>query len=167
MCREGRFREDLYYRLNVLGLHVPALRERHEDVSPLVQGVLERISRRRRCSPYTISSAALKRLLSHDWPGNIRELENTLERATAFCEQHTITPDDIEFMGLQMSNAADAGSSESGKLAGRTLAEIERQAILDTLADCDGVKAECARRLGISEKSVYNKMRRHGLLPSE
>ena len=167
LCREGRFREDLFYRLNVLGLHVPALRERRDDVSPLVQGVLERISRRRRCPPYTISSAALERLLSHDWPGNIRELENTLERATAFCEQHTITPNDIEFMGLQTSKASDRGSSASVSLAGRTLAEIERQAILDTLADCEGVKAECARRLGISEKSVYNKMRRHGLLPSE
>ena len=140
---------------------MPALKDRPDDIRVLVSDVLGRITERRQCEPYRVSPPALERLCNYDWPGNIRELENTLERATAFCVDQQIEPQDIEFMSLRRQGA---NSSASGvNLSGRTLAEIEKQAIVDTLEACDGNKAECARRLGISEKSIYNKMKRHEL----
>ena len=165
MCSEKRFREDLYYRLNVLSLHVPPLRERMEDVEQLASHVLRRIAQRRQCIEYEIERDALELLRQYDWPGNIRELENTLERASAFCEEYRIARSDIEFAGLGRAAGTDGERAGSRTLAGKTLAEIEMQAIEDTLAACGGNKALSARQLGISEKSIYNKMRRHGMMP--
>jgi len=167
MCTEKRFREDLYYRLNVLSLHVPPLRDRLEDIKELTNHVLQRIARRRQCIEYEIENDALELLRQYDWPGNIRELENTLERASAFCEEYRILRNDIEFAAVGRPDALDGATKHASRLtlAGRTLAEIEMQAIEDTLAACGGNKALSARQLGISEKSIYNKMRRHGLMP--
>ena len=167
MCSEKRFREDLYYRLNVLSLHVPPLRERLGDLEQLTRHVLERIARRRQCIAYEIETDALQLIRQHDWPGNIRELENTLERASAFCEECRILRSDIEFAGIGCSVTPEVVTARASQpsLAGKTLTEIELQAIEETLAACGGNKALTARQLGISEKSIYNKMRRHGLLP--
>ncbi|MFO0904059.1 MAG: sigma-54 dependent transcriptional regulator [Pirellulales bacterium] len=188
MCREKRFREDLFYRLNVLSLHMPALRERPEDIGLLVQHVLQRIGRRRGAIEMTCDEDAAERLRRYGWPGNVRELENVLERASAFCESQRIRVDDLWFPSLGGPPVVEAKppepppapapleppppepttqeptppelTPEPTTLAGRTLDELERQAILDTLAACRGNKAEAARRLGISEKSIYNKMKR-------
>jgi DNA-binding NtrC family response regulator len=165
MCSEKRFREDLYYRLNVLSLHVPPLRERQEDIDALTSHVLQQIAQRRQCIEYEIENDALQLLRQYDWPGNIRELENTLERASAFCHEYQIVRGDIEFTATGRAAEADHQAATPRTLAGKTLAEIEMQAIQDTLTACEGNKAQSARQLGISEKSIYNKMRRHGMLP--
>jgi DNA-binding NtrC family response regulator len=165
MCAERRFREDLYYRLNVLNLHIPPLRERLEDIEELTWHVLQRISRRRECVDYGIENDALEALRKYDWPGNIRELENTLERASAFCHQYQISTHDIEFAAVSRAAIEDHQQVAVPTLAGKTLAEIEKQAIAETLTACGGNKALTARQLGISEKSIYNKMRRHGMMP--
>ncbi len=161
LCRQGVFREDLYFRLNVLGLHVPPLRERPHDIMDMAAEILNRICRQRLSAPFTLEPAAAEALQQYHWPGNVRELENVLENASAFCEDHLIRRSD-----LNLSDLPAAQDVPNPTLGGKTLAEIEKLAILDTLTYCDGNKAQAARVLGISEKSIYNKMRRHGLHPA-
>ncbi len=157
MCDDGIFRQDLYYRLNVFNLDVPSLRNRRADIVVLTQHILERISRQRNTIPIRLEAAACDLLKEHPWPGNVRELENILERASAFCDNNSIRAEDIK----PMLAAPVAAQRQNGSyLAGRTLRDIERQAIIETLDYCGGNKARAAREMGISEKSIYNKMRR-------
>ena len=158
MCRKGRFREDLYFRLNVLGLAVPPLRERPDEINDMAAEILDRIRRQRHSGPIELTPAAAEALKQYPWPGNVRELENVLENASAFCEDHRILVSDLNFTDSPHSTPAPS-------LAGKALAAIEKQAILETLQHRDGNKAQAARDLGISEKSIYNKLRRHGLFP--
>ncbi len=162
LCEERRFRPDLYYRLNVLKLHIHALRERQGDIPTLAAAILERIARRRGIENITLSQDASRRLMNHSWPGNIRELENIIERASAFCEDNRIAPEDLDL-------SPDTNDPEHGttlgqpSLAGQTLWEIEKRALIDTLEAEGGNKAMAARQLGVSEKSIYNKLRRFDL----
>ena len=162
MCREKRFREDLFFRLNVLSLRVPTLAERLADMPALVCELLLRISRRRQCMPFVIAPDALSAIERHSWPGNVRELENVLERATAFCNRGTITMADLSFDDVTSTQAAGGGLAS---LAGMTLEQVEARAILDTLRATGGNKAKAARDLAISEKSIYNKIKRLKLAP--
>jgi DNA-binding NtrC family response regulator len=167
LCLQKRFRQDLYFRLNVLSLHVPPLRERKEDIPDLVNEVLGRIARQRRCPPYILTNEALQALMLHDWPGNVRELENILESATAFCSHGTLTQEDMKFSSLSTPGLpATALPAAQRSLAGLTLKELERLALADTLRMCNGNKAQAARRLGISEKGFYNKIKRFNLTQS-
>lgn len=158
---KGSFREDLYYRLSVIPLEVPSLRERPEEIAPLVHKILADIARRRGNAPAKLSPDALAVCQRYRWPGNVREMENLLERCSAFCDHNTITTEDLPRELYPVSSDGNATPAEG--LAGLTLAEIERAAIEQTLRLCGGNKAESARRLGISEKSVYNKVKLYGL----
>jgi DNA-binding NtrC family response regulator len=154
--RRQLFRQDLYFRLAVLTLLMKPLRERPEDVQPFAEHVLARIAKHRGEAPFSLSPEAKQTLESYSWPGNIRELENVLERATAFGDSPRIEPADLALAGNLVS--PEAGTSAS--LAGQTLDEIERQAIIDTLHLTKGNKKAAAKMLGIDEKSIYNKMKR-------
>ncbi|HND53076.1 MAG TPA: sigma-54 dependent transcriptional regulator, partial [Pirellulaceae bacterium] len=156
MCRDKRFREDLFFRLSVLSLHVPSLAERLADIPELSEVILRRIAQRRGVAALSIDREALGSLQSHSWGGNVRELENVLERASAFCDDATIRARDLEFHSGSVP-------TRRASLAGRTLDDIEMQAIRDTLEANGGNKALAARQLGISEKSIYNKMKRFGM----
>lgn len=167
MCRNKLFREDLFYRLNVLNINVPPLRQRIDEIPHLANEILRRIYERRGGEAVEISKDALNRLRLHQWPGNIRELENVLERATAFCEHQVVKDVDIV---LDRVNYDSLDSDETRcpekdvfRLVGKTLLEIEKQAIIETLEHCNGNKAMTARTLGISEKSIYNKLKRLGI----
>jgi len=154
--KNREFREDLYYRLSVIPLKLPSLRERPEEILHLAAHFLKRIAQTRGIKQITLSPEAEKALQAYHWPGNIRELENLIERASAFCDN-----DRVEKHDLSGSITAHSESSPSMTgLAGHTLAEIEAQAIIQTIKLCNGNKAESARRLGITEKSVYNKIKR-------
>jgi DNA-binding NtrC family response regulator len=164
LCHQKRFRQDLYFRLNVLSLHVPPLRERKEDIPDLIDEVLARIARQRRCPPYVLTNEALRALVVHDWAGNVRELENILESATAFCSRGTLTQEDLKFSSLSSPDPpVSMPATAQLSLAGLTLKELERLAVADTLRMCKGNKAQAARRLGISEKGFYNKIKRFNL----
>ena len=173
MCTTNHFRQDLYYRLNVLRMDIPPLRDRKEEIPMLVANILKRIADRQNATCPLVSDEALLTLAGYHWPGNIRELENVLERAAAFCKTDRIGHSDLMFdnMIAMHEKAGRTHSAVVGKLptpgvptlAGMTLEQIERQAIIETLAACGGNKAKTARTLGISEKSVYNKMRRLGI----
>ena len=119
--------------------------------------ILKRIATQRGEEILTLSAPAEKLLIEHSWPGNVRELENALERASAFCEHGEITPRDLDFIHDGFRKASSAYS-----LVGMTLAEIEARAINETLAFTHGNKAEAAKMLGISLKSVYNKLEKLG-----
>ncbi len=155
----GNFREDLYYRLNIIELRIPPLRERLEDLPELAAALLDRIAARRRSGAgWTLTPAALEAFHSYDWPGNIRQLENVLERATAFTDGTELDAADFALLLEPRSTAdPDFGGRTS------TLQELERDAFIRAYLANGRNKAKTARELGISERSVYNLIERHGL----
>ncbi|MEY3898611.1 MAG: hypothetical protein RLZZ214_4133 [Verrucomicrobiota bacterium] len=158
---KGTFREDLYYRLNIIELHIPALRDRTEDIPTLVTEILASIARRRATEGWRVSSGAMNALSGFDWPGNIRQLQNVLERATAFSETAELEEHDIQHL-LTGRGEGPSGSTPGGN-HGLTLQEVERNAFIQTYLRTGKNKARTARELGISERSVYNLLGRHGL----
>lgn len=162
MCRQGRFREDLYNRIDVLSLGMPLLREHRTDIPELAFEMLHRIARRRDWPPFVLTDDALHALQQHDWPGNARELENSLERASASCTDATIRRKDIVLDRLY-TNTRNHNDPEQLGLAGMTLAAIERRAVIETLRSCGGNKVKTARQLGVSEKTIYNKIKQYKL----
>ncbi|WP_226894609.1 sigma-54-dependent transcriptional regulator [Luteolibacter marinus] len=155
----GSFREDLYYRLNIIELSIPPLRDRLVDLPALTGALLGRIAARRGVAPWTLTPGALGAFQNYDWPGNIRQLENLLERATAFAEGQAISERDVlPFLAAR----AERGSPGAGSRP-LTLHEVERDAFIATYRRSGGNKARTARELGISERSVYNLLARHGL----
>lgn len=158
---QGSFREDLYYRLNIIELHIPALRDRAEDIPSLAIGVLATIARRRGMEIWRISPAAMDALSTFDWPGNIRQLQNVLERATAFTDKPVLEADDVQPL---LKGRCDVPAwPPPGDKRQLTLQEAERIAFLETYLRTGKNKAKTARELGISERSVYNLIDRHGL----
>ena len=162
--KAGRFREDLYYRLHVLLIHVAPLRERSKDVLPLARHFLTHFARTQGTNELTLSTAAEQKLLQWTWPGNVRELENVLQRAVVLSQGTTIEPTDIAFgaatgpVGVLQGGVASIPAALPA-LANRPLADIEREAILETLASTGGNKTEAARRMGVSARTLSNKMK--------
>ncbi len=158
---QGAFREDLYYRLNIIELHIPPLRERMEDLADLTDGILALIAKRRGSGGWSLTAGARAALLNFDWPGNVRQLENVLERATAFAENELL--DEEDFSRLLVGRRDGPATSGVDSSHGLTLQEIERNAFTQTYLRSGKNKAKTARELGISERSVYNLLGRHGL----
>ena len=152
LLRDGRFRADLYYRLNVIRIEVPPLRERREDLLALVDHLLARACGRLRRPIVGISSPALKRLLAHDWPGNVRELANALERAVALTDHDTILPEDV-MPGVAVEEAADELTNAAR--AGLTLADVSKNYARRVLERHRGNKAAAARALDIDRRTLY------------
>ena len=158
MCTKHEFREDLYFRLNVISLLIPPLRKRREDLIPLVNHILDNIAHRRGVSGYRLNPDAMKATLEHTWPGNVRELENALERSSAFAHDGKITLAELGLGGGQRNEA------QVGKLSGFTLAQLEERAIRDTLEATSGDKSAAAKMLDISLKTIYNKLAKYRIL---
>lgn len=170
-----RFREDLFFRLNVISIEVPALRQRTEDIPLLAAHFLERFATRNRKHIRGFSTTALDALLRYPWPGNVRELENAVERAVILGTGDLITERELPLsisaapeetgMGTALHNSTGDNpmGSEGASLAGMPLDEIERRAIVDTLRDSDDNKSEAARRLGITRATLHNKLKKYHL----
>jgi DNA-binding NtrC family response regulator len=161
----GRFREDLYYRLNVVELSIPPLSERPEDVLPLAERFLRDLSPSPTGAIWRLAPAARERLLRHSWPGNVRELENTLRRAVLIAAGDTIEESEL---GLSASAAlpatrGSAAASPAAEPAGEELL-AERLKIERALAEAGGVVAKAADLLGLSRQALYRKMEKHGLV---
>jgi len=156
---QGTFRRDLYFRLNVLSLRIPSLRERRQDIPILASHFLERLSRGAE-QERTLSDDALKEMLAYDWPGNVRELENCLERACAFTTGPMIHVGDLprEISQLQGSAASERGNGIA-KIV--TMSELERQTILNAIAQLNGDKLQAARLLGIGKTTLYRKLKEY------
>lgn len=154
LVREGKFREDLYYRLNVITIHLPPLRERPEDIPLLAQHFLVRFAKRNRKDVRAISREAMEILMMHDWPGNVRELENTIEHAVVLCRGDTIRAEDLPDL---IASDAHARKYLTIQL-GTPLEEIEQQVIQQTLRMTKGNKRLAAQLLGIATRTIYRKI---------
>lgn len=157
MVAAGQFRADLYYRLNVITLRTPPLRERPEDMALLADYLIELICRQQGMALHGISAPALNRLLRHDWPGNVRELANVLERALLMSDGDVIEVADLDRV---MPPARGAGAAVAKAVTGmaEAVAQAEQQAILAALRSSHGNKAQAARLLGISRAALYEKI---------
>ena len=161
--RAGRFRADLFYRLNVISLHVPPLRERREDIPALLEHFLAAFRERFERPALRFSDEARRRLEAYDWPGNVRELRNTLERAAALAsgdviEAERLLPAADKSLAAQAAAGAAAGSGGESA-APLTLEEIERRHILRVLEELGGNRERAAAVLGISARTLYRKLR--------
>ncbi len=154
---QGSFRRDLYFRLNVLSLRIPPLRERRQDIPLLTEHFLERLNRTSE-QQHTISDAAMKAMLGYDWPGNVRQLENCLERACALT-----TGPEIQLADLPSYLTEAAGHLAAGVNAKiLPMAEVERQTILSAIQQLNGDKLLAARLLGIGKTTLYRKLKEYG-----
>jgi DNA-binding NtrC family response regulator len=158
---DGRFREDLYYRLNVVNIRVPPLRERREDIEPLARHFVEKLARELKRPVRGVSPRAIEILQGHDWPGNVRELENTIERAILMAEGDAIAESDLSILKRR------GGAEESGGIfVDRNLLnleELEKQALLEALRRAHWVQKEAAKLLGVSSRVMNYKVHKHGI----
>jgi len=159
--KDGRFREDLYYRLNVVPIVLPPLRERKEDIPPLAEHFLALYGEKNRKSLKGISGKALDLLVRYDWPGNIRELENCIERAVIMAREEVIVPADFPPQIQALSR--EEGTNGFNIPSGISLEEMERALIVKTLAETDGNRTRASEILGINRRTLQNKLKQYGL----
>jgi transcriptional regulator with PAS, ATPase and Fis domain len=152
--KNGKFREDLFYRINTMVLRLPPLRERQEDIEPLAHLFLEKYVKKygRNCG--TFSPVALEKLNRYHWPGNIRELQHTIEKAVIMSDAEQITPED-----LCITNTAESLKSESAA----TIETMEVKMIEAALTSCEGNISDAANKLGITRQTLYNKIKKYNL----
>ncbi|MBM4351327.1 MAG: sigma-54-dependent Fis family transcriptional regulator [Deltaproteobacteria bacterium] len=153
--QQGRFREDLYYRLKVIDIDMPALRERREDIPILVQHFIQKFSKELKKAVSTVSGDALKILLNYPWPGNVRELENILQRAISLSRHEVISPEDLPASIIQK---ADEKLFEKAMEEKFTLDQLEKEYIRRVLVETGGNKSKAAERLGLDRKTLYRKL---------
>jgi len=165
LVRQGQFREDLFYRLDVYSIVAPPLRTRRDDIPLLAQTFLRELAAETDKKVTAFTPAALEILERYDWPGNIRELRNTVERSMVSCRGQAIDVEDLP--GAIVAGGGPAGSVERFSLnkpgeknLDHWLEEVERGAILEALSQCKGVQAHAARRLGISERSLWHRIKK-------
>ena len=157
--QQGTFRRDLFFRLNVVSLKLPPLRDRKEDIRPLAEHFLERIGKTKQVQ-YSVNPEAMKLLQLYDWPGNVRELENCLERAVAMSPSPVLQPADFPPHIRTVALRALAPNKQNRILP---LAELEKQAILEALQQLNGDKLMTARALGIGKTTLYRKLKEYGI----
>jgi DNA-binding NtrC family response regulator len=155
----GRFRADLFYRLNVISLHVPPLRQRREDIPALIEHFVALYRERFNRPALDLSVEARRRLETHDWPGNVRELRNALERAIALSTDDQIEADQV--LPLHVARDGDAPQSATKTSPPATLEELERRHILHVLEETGGNRERAAAILGISARTLYRKLREY------
>jgi len=162
MIKEGRFRSDLFYRLNIFHIRTPSLREMPEDIPRIAYYLLSNLREKRRLIPNRISQEAMALFKQYSWPGNVRELKNALERAMNIAEGHQISVDDLPDRIRKFYGEAD-GSGEPVGLLRNILADAEKRAIVEALRFTAGNKAKAARILGMHRTGLYQKLKRYGV----
>lgn len=178
MVRKGEFREDLFYRLNVIPINLPPLRERYEDVKLLIEHYLLKFMKEHRKNMH-FTKGAMELLLDYPWPGNIRELQNTMERIVLICPDGDIQPEMLShvlpfnYQKLYMQSepapiqAVDtptvSSPSPSGPITKKTLQELERESIVQALADSHGIQTKAARSLGMTARQIGYKIKQYGI----
>jgi two-component system response regulator HydG len=153
----GRFREDLFYRLNVIPMHLPPLRERRNDIPLLARHFLARFAAEQNKTIDGFTPEAMRILLHYDWPGNVRELENSVEHAVVLAKGLAVEPGDLPSLVLE------SGRTRPPKASPRlqTIAEREKELLWEALERCNWNKKEAARHLGISRNTLYQKLKRY------
>ena len=155
--KDGKLREDLFYRISTISVHLPPLRERREDIMPLANVFLNRFVAQANRPIRGFTPAAVERLEAFDWPGNVRQLQNEIQRAVLLCESNEIDSTDLSITNVR----PEAGENLDTNF---TLLEgVERNAIVQMLKDTGGNKLETAKRLGIGRQTLYNKIKAYGI----
>ncbi len=149
---KGEFRQDLLFRINTIHIHIPPLRNRKEDIVPLAERFIDRYAQKYGKAGLMLSGDAAEKLKAHSWDGNIRELQNTIEKSVILCDGDIISPDHLEL------HTSQRPLNES-----QTLEEMERQTIANAIAQCGGNLSQVAQQLGITRQTLYNKIKRYGL----
>jgi len=165
LVKEGKFRQDLFYRINVIELHIPALRARTEDIPPLIEHILNKLALNGNTSTSSIEASALSSLQQYNFPGNVRELENILERAMTLCENNNISAEDLQ---LTHPSAPESASSSTPRTIDNQsldplLGDIEKESIVKALEQTKYNKTAAAKRLGISFGALRYRMKKLGL----
>jgi len=162
MVKDGEFREDLYYRLNVIPIDLPALRKRGEDIKLLVNFFLERsmLNHKKRVE---IAEEAMNKLMDYPWPGNVRELENTIERIVLMGNENGITASDMMLLLPALNNEKLVEEYTQIPLKNKTLDDLEKEAIINALENSDGNQAEAAKALGITQRQIGYKVKKYGI----
>ncbi len=155
MVADGRFRQDLLYRINTIHLEIPPLRQRKDDIVPLAEMFMKRFSEKYKREASELDGSARDKLMSHYWPGNIRELEHAVEKAVIISDGPVLRASHFELPKVE--------ASVPGDVAGATLEDMERQMITAAVNDCHGNLSAVASRLGITRQTLYNKMKKFGL----
>jgi two-component system response regulator AtoC len=163
---QQKFRDDLYYRLNVINIHMPPLRDRKEDIPALVEHFLAKHRYSATAQPAAISEEALKRLMEYDWPGNVRELENVVERAVVLSRGQIITSRELPFGEHDAGDHEDDGGDEVSvekSFFKKSVAQFEKDLIMKALRDANGNRSKAAEMLGIYRRLLYAKIKEYGL----
>jgi two-component system response regulator HydG len=167
LISSGAFREDLYYRLNVVDLAIPPLKKRREDIPLLAQHFLELFAARNHKQIKGYTPQAMDQLIRYDWPGNVRELMNAVERAVVLTQSDFLSEKDFTIINESGAKHTESGPENAGiRLDGAVpLDEVEKATILNTLEAAGGNKSEAARRLGITRKTLHKKLKAYGMMP--
>jgi two-component system response regulator AtoC len=167
LVEQSKFRDDLFYRLNVINIHMPPLRERKEDIAALVEHFLAKHRYSATAQPAAISEEALKRLTEYDWPGNVRELENVVERAVVLSRGQIITSRELPFGDHEAGDREDGGGGEEvsaeRSFFKKSVAQFEKDLIMKALRDATGNRSKAAEMLGIYRRLLYAKIKEYGL----
>ena len=156
--RDGKMREDLFYRISTISVHLPPLRDRREDIPPLANAFLKRFAAQANRIIRGFTAAAVDRLTAFEWPGNIRQLQNEVQRAVLLCESDTVDATDLSIASARVESSEGANDTSFTLLEG-----VERNTIIQMLKETGGNKLETAKRLGIGRQTLYNKIKAYGI----
>ena len=163
LIQQGNFREDLYYRLRVVHIHTPALREIPEDIPLFANYFLNKYGLQEGKEPKPLSSGAEQALLAYHWPGNVRELENEMKRLAATVRRPTISEQDLDRAILVAKGPSEKKKETAGSSLHQAVADFEQNMILDALQECQYNQVQTAKFLGISRQGLIKKMKRYGI----
>jgi two-component system, NtrC family, response regulator HydG len=164
LIQKGLFREDLYYRLNVISLEIPPLRHRREDIPLLAQHFLEMFVAKNRKEIKGFTPQAMDSLLRYDWPGNVRELMNAVERGVVLTRSEYLDNEIFHILPGSEESSSESFMPAAGFSADASLDQVEKAAILKTMEAVGGNKSEAARRLGITRKTLHKKLKHYGVM---
>ncbi len=158
---QGEFREDLYFRINVVNIHIPPLRDRSSDIELLAKHFIQKFAKLNHVHPKSFTEKALQHIKSHHWRGNVRELQNMMHRALLLSSGDLIDHEDLGFIKLDSDEAVTENAHKNQILIGKTVAEVERELILGTLDHCFGNRTHASHILGISIRTLRNKLKEY------
>ena len=161
--KDGKLREDLFYRISAISVHLPPLRDRRDDIMPLANAFLKRFSAQANRSITSFKPDAIERLTAFDWPGNIRQLQNEIQRAVLLSEGNEIAAADLSITSVKSSAGAGASPGDESDSSFTLLEGVERNTIIQMLKETSGNKLETARKLGIGRQTLYNKIKAYGI----
>ncbi len=164
MIKEGSFRDDLFYRLNVISLDIPPLRKRRDDIVLLAQHFLKDFAAKNRKQIKGFTPKAIDRLIQYDWPGNVRELMNAVERGVVLARMEHLDDEDLAIIQTPLDQTAESTTVLDDMNYNTTLEDMEKTAVIKTLKASDGNKSEAARRLGITRKTLHKKLKKYGIM---